>query len=139
VDVTSGMRNCDVWTIKALSEKDGERLTMPRVSLKQMFAITILVAVGLAVLPWSRTAYVSQIPGHPGQNVEFIQRGFIIESKPAVYIRFPNGAEIKLPVIKSGIVTADDIRRTARVSYDGNTLRVFGPQGEVCSVPGYAF
>ena len=112
---------------------------MPRFSLKRLFAIMAIVAFGLAAAPWSRTAFVAQIPGHPGQNVEFIQRGFLIESKPAVYVRFPNGAETISPVIKSGVVTADDIRRTARVSYDGNTLIVFGPQGELCSVAGYAF
>jgi hypothetical protein len=95
-----------------------------------------LLAITLLGFTYWRQETVVQFPlqGYPGVSVDFVlcypmigERGWAV--------RF-GGSETKAALIP-GDVSAEEIKAKARVTYDGQTLSIFGPRGEQMTVPGF--
>jgi hypothetical protein len=105
-----------------------------------------LVAAGVAILvlfavlnvPWRCVVHSIDIPGHPGNPVEFMQERTLLGWRGDYFVRFANGSEPKAPIVP-GDVSLDELRRDSWVEYTGGTLTVHGPRGAWISVAGYPF
>ena len=94
------------------------------------------VAMMLLGIAWWRHETVVQFPlqGHPGNTIDFVLCHPMIGDRGWI-VRF-GGSETKEAFV-TGDVSEEEIKTKARVSYDGETLTIFGPRGEKMTVPGF--
>ena|SRR5438132_1029129 len=111
--------------------------------VKLVLAVAALSALALSVganVPFRLVIHSIEVTGAPGRTVDFFTYRSALDSaigrNGGYFVRFPNGAETKLPIVP-GDVSPDELRQGSSAEYDGEAITVRGPQGRSVSLRGY--
>lgn len=110
--------------------------------MNRLFKTSAILAVAAIIaaclIPVSHVVHVVPVPGRLNEEVRFFQKGTIFGSRGPVYVRFPDGAEAKIPTFPDE-ASFEDSRGQLAVTYVGGALNIYGPKGLILTVPGYTF